>query len=232
MTTIVRMYETEESARAAVDSLAAAGFLEDEVLLLHPVDTADRTVVDAAIQHGFLRAGSLTEVCWAGLQNGRSIVSVKAQFGRGQSAVTALQAFGPVDTELIPQYVSDHAAPLSELLGLPVLIDSQSDSVLVSSDFTLSDLFGVKLLSRSPTPLSSLLRIGTISRSRGPQKRSFGLPLVWKNPTPLSSMLRMRTLSRSRGPWRRSFGLPLLSANPAPLSSFLGIRPLTRRKRG
>ena len=229
MTLIVRMYETEESARAALDNLTAAGFLADEVLLLNSPDAA---AAEAAIQDGLLRAGSLAEACWTGLQNGRSIVSVKAQFGRAQIATAALQACGPVDTDLIPEYVSVPAAPFSMLMGMPVLTDSRSDSGLARSDFTLSGLFGMRLLSHNATPLSSLFRIRTISGSRGPRKRSFGLPLLSGNSAPLSSMFRIPTLKRSRRAWRTSFGFPLLSRNPAPLSTFLGIRPLTRRKRG
>lgn len=232
MTTIVRMYESEEGARAAVDNLAAAGFVAEEVSVLTPADAADTAAVEAAIQDGFLRAGSLTKVCWSGLRNGRSVVSVKAQFGRGQSATNALQACGPVDTELIPEYETGHAAPFSELLGIPVLTDSRSGSELVRSDYALSGLFGMRLLSRSPAPLSSLFRIGTLSRPRRPRRRSLGLPLLSNSPAPLSSLLRIPTLTRSGGPKRKSFGLPLLSRNPAPLSTILGIRPLTRRKRG
>ncbi len=231
MTTITRMYETEQDAMAAVDALDAAGFLADEVSILTPADNDE--AVEAAVRNGFLRAGSLTEVCYSGLRNGRSVVSVKAQFGRGQGASNALQAGGPVDTDLIPEYVSEDAAPFSDLIGMPVLTDSRSSSELVSSSYhALPNFFGMGLLSRRATPLSSMFGMRTLSKPKGPRKRSFGLPLLSSNPAPLSSMFRIPTLTRSGGPGNKSFGFRLLSSNPAPLSRILGIRPLTRRKRG
>ena len=228
MTTIVRLYESEARARSALESLASAGFLADESLLLTPADIGE---IEAAIQAGFLRAGSLEEVCSDSLHDGLSVVAVKAQFGRGQLATAALEAGRPVDTELLPEYVSVQAAPLSEILGIPVLTDGRSSSELVSPNFALSNVFGIALLSRSPTPLSSLFGLPTLSRSKGPSRRSFGLPILSRGPTPLSSLFGLPTLSRPKGPWRRSFGLPLLSRNPAPLSAILGLRTLSKRKR-
>jgi len=106
-----------------------------------------------------------------------------------------------------------HAAPLSAVLGLPVISRGRSFlsrlfGELGSSRFAL---FGRNPLSRNPAPLSSLLGLKTRSGETGELWRSsFGLPL----------------LSASQSAY--SLGLPLLSSNPAPLSSLLGLRVLSR----
>jgi hypothetical protein len=179
--------------------------------------------------------------CAEALAKGRSIVGVQAKFGEGAAAIAALDQFDPVDTHRVAPEPErkrldwDDGAPLSSALGLPVLLRNSPDPAsdflgipalskghsfmsewfrpLTKSTFSLSSLFGMRLLSKNAAPLSSLIGMKPLSPKQDVGNRSFGLPLLSRNPAPLSSMFGLPTLSRPRkkGPWKRSFGLPLLT---------------------
>ena len=155
---------------------------------------------------------------------------VQAPYGRGQRAVQVMQSCGPVDSELLPAYSPRNPAPLSEALGIPPLTRGSFRPLgaLTKSQYFLT--LGIGLLSRNPTPLSSLFGLKTLTTAK-PWRTSFGLPLLSRSPTPLSSLFGLRTIRPEKRPWNRSFGLPLLSRDPAPLSDFLGIEVLSKRRK-
>ncbi len=225
MAPIVRFFETGAAANAAAEGLGQAGFRSSEVQVLSPSGGSSAEAVSSAIGDGFLRSGSLEECCVSALDRGLSVVAVKAQFGRGQRALAALHAHGPVESASIPVYESAEPAPLSELLGLPVLSQrSRSGGDLADSKFTLSGMFGIRVLSRSGRLWLGMKALS----SKGSKNRSFGLPLLSSNPAPLSKLIMWKPLSANKGRWTTSFGFPLLSSNPTPMSSIWGISPLTR----
>ncbi len=226
MAPIVRFFETGAAATAALEDLGVAGFRDDEVLLLNASGGQAAEAVRSAIDSGFLRSGSLEECCARALERGLHVVAVKAQFGRGQRALHALHAHNPVESASIPIYERGFAAPLSDTLGLPVLTRrSRSRASLADSSFSLSGIFGLRLLSRTGALWFGMKALSSSQRAK---RRSFGLPLLSSNPAPLSRLLRWKTLSASKGQWTTSFGLPLLSNNPTPMSSLWGVAPLTR----
>jgi hypothetical protein len=87
---------------------------------------------------------------------------------------------------LTTELSSQNPAPLSSMLGLPVLsrdptpLSSMLSLPVLSRWTKKSSSFGVKLLSDDPAPLSSAL----------------GMPTLSQNPTPLSSAVDMDTLAR------------------------------------
>ncbi len=226
MASIVRLFETGEAAAAASEGLAAAGFRASDILVISAAVEDRAQAVRDAIGSGFLRSGSLEDCCLGALERGLSVVSVKAQFGQGQRATWALHAHGPVEAASIPVYESDQPAPLSDLLGMPVLsTHSRAGAGLADSNFSLSRLFGMRLLSRNGRLWFGMKALSSSQRAK---RRSFGLPLLSSNAAPLSKLLMWKTLSANKGRWTSSFGLPLLSSNPTPLSSLLGMAPLTK----
>lgn len=224
----LRIYEAEQSARDAARMLAESGFDEDSILLITPTPGEESKDVRAAVAAGLV-PGSHMKVCTRSLQQGRAIVAVSAHFGRGEFAVEIMERCGPVDTQLLPAYSVRNPSPLSDLLGLPTLAHKPFEAMKRPS-FSLSSVFGIGLLSRNPTPLSSQFGLETLSAPKRPWRSSFGLPLLSRNAAPLSSLFGLKTISAPKKRWTSSFGLPLLSKNPTPLSSLLGI-PVLRRDR-
>ena len=139
---IVRMYDTEERARAAVAKLREAGFRDDAILELAPGSAQS---VASAIVAGRMM-GHRAEFYAERVKQGRSLVAVEAPFGQGQTATNIMDGCSPVDQELeLPddpvQTEWGEAAPLSATLGWPVL------------------------LRKSPAPLSDSLGLPTRSSS-------------------------------------------------------------------
>ena len=223
----LRLYESEEAAHDAAAMLVEKGFREETILLIKASAGADEETLRYAVAEELL-AGSHLAVCARALEQGLSIVAVRAPFGRGQLAQQILHRFGPVGTDQIPTVGPSDPSPISDLLGIPTLTRYVPMTELKDSHWSLSSKLGLGLLSRGATPLSSLLGLKTLTAPRRPWTRSLGLPLLSRNPAPLSSLLRLKTLTAPKRDWFTSFGFPLLSKNPAPLSSLLGIPTLTR----
>lgn len=218
---IVRMYETNKQARDAVGKLRKEGFSSDDIFLMTPASKGYADTVEPlsiAIKAGFV-PGRLASACAAGLQEGRSLVSIAAPFGYGLLATKILDGCDPVATgfESRPGYsvAWDEGAPLSSALLLP--------TVWRNMPAPFSTLFSFKALRRGRTFASPKCK-----ELASPDYALFGKPRLSDNPAPLSSIFNLKTISVSRGaPWTRSFGLPMLSQNAAPFSSALGLELLT-----
>ena len=89
---IVRMYETEQQARDAVQKLQAEGFPEDQIFLVTPQSGGTVEAIAAAIMAGFVLR-SHAKVYAEGIQKGRSLVVVRASFGHSQDAIDILNSF-------------------------------------------------------------------------------------------------------------------------------------------
>lgn len=235
----VRMYASEETARAAAADLVAAGLPVSKVFVVTPgaggSDDGTDSIAAAIMAGHVLR--SHARVYADGIRAGRSLVIARAPFGFGQIAINLMESHGPVDSGLVlpaepaptwdeaaplssalqfPPLLRKRPAPLSDLLGLPALLPAATDRssrmlpALTAAGWSLSSVLGFGLLSRAAAPLSSLL----------------GLRLLSGTAAPLSKRLGLKVLSGGGGRWTRSFGLPLLSSNPTPLSSLLGLRTI------
>lgn len=213
---VVRIYASEEAARAAAED---AGQTFDTVGLIGP----DEGSVDAGIKAGFLDSAQRRR-CAHALQNGQWVVGVSAPFGYTVQAERALERHDPIETLPVP--TRDNPAPLSSVLGIPVLSTVKSSTQLVQKNrFILGE---PKLSKKKAAPFSSILSLPLLTKSKR-QKSTFGLPLLSKNGTPLSSMFGMPTLTKSKTGKSSSFGISLLSDNPTPLSSLFGLRVLSKK---
>lgn len=237
---IVRLYETEQQAGDALRSLEEAGFAPDTMQLLVPVsksDTGSAGAVANAVRAGFVPQ-ERADVYADGVQQGHSLLAIRAPFGHGQLAIDILDRFDPVDTGLehpVPAVAWDVAAPFSSGLQAPVLLRGSPAPLsrllgrpplsrgrtferkyaeLTSPDWTFSSLLGLRLLSRRAKPWSSLT-----GRSGADWTRSFGLPLLSGNATAFSTKLGLGFLSG-----------PLRYDQPAPFSAGLGVPTASRRR--
>ena len=225
MTPNVRFYSTEKGAKDVYALLEEEGF--DVLSLLLPSETSgkEEAAVELAIQYGTMPERQV-KICTRSLKEGRSLVGVRAPFGRALDALELMETDDCVDSDLLKRYQFNDPAPFSAMMGLPVLSKFVSSSGLVSSNWSLSASFGMPLLSRNPAPLSSMFGMGTLSPAPKNWRSSFGFPLLSKVAAPISAIFMMPVLSRSKGAWKSSFGLPILAKNPAPFSSLFGIPPL------
>ncbi|MEE4184405.1 MAG: hypothetical protein V2J12_01420 [Gammaproteobacteria bacterium] len=183
MTPSIRVYATAEQAQAAVAELVQEGFSQDSIRVLQAMPGQESDLVEASVYQGFLDESQAKS--WVkSLQDGQTIVSVKAPLYKGQLAEDVLDDHGPLTTG-IPDAGRSGAAPMSDWLGMPAVINRPSKTRLIGSIHNQS--FGFKLLSSNPAPLSSLFGMKLLSSSRSNTTLS-------RNPAPLSSKLGMPLL--------------------------------------
>ena len=230
MTTIVRMFESEQVARDAAEELNGDQRFDGlsgrfyTPFAAQAVAPGSASAIDDAVEAGTI-AGSQGRACKRGLDRGLSVVIVQCAFGNGGRAEARLGAYGPIEPDAIPEVRDYDTALFSELLGIPTLTDRKTP---------LSDLLGLKTrkkpevtslglprLMSNATPLSSTFGIPL---SKKPDVTSLGFARLMGNATPLSSTLG---LPLSKKPEVTSLGFPRLMKNPTPLSSAFGLKTLT-----
>ena len=228
MSTVVRMYDSEEHARDALAMLSKEGFGDTEVFHFQP-DAGDATEVVSRAVDSELIPRRYGKACRNALAEGHHVVAVAAAFGTALMAEEILDSYSPVNTDQLPEYeFSSSPTILSDLLGWAPL--SRRKFVMTSRlsrpGWMLSNVVGMKLLSKNGAPLSSMFGMKLLTTPKS-KTSSFGLPLLSKNGTPLSSMLRLRTLKKTDPDKFDSFGIPLISHDPTPLSSMFGFKVLS-----
>lgn len=221
----IRLFETEQLAHQAAAKLREGGFRPATISVIAPMAGREAAIVEAAVEAGTI-PGNHANVCREALQRGRHVLSVETPFGFEQDAIDILEDSGAVDTGSLPAYLPDDAAPLSDLLGIPVLSQSRTTTQLARREYIFPSWLGLGLSSKKAAPLSSMFGMKTLSKEKRPWNSSFGLPLLTKSSGPTFGF---KALTKEKRPWTSSFGFPLLSKNSAPLSSMFGIRLLSRR---
>lgn len=228
MTLNLRVFESEEAAKDASAKLTAAGYREHIVVLASEAAGKEEEAVRASVAGGLL-SDRMVGTSVRSLKQGRSLVSARAPFGRGQEVLNIMDDAGAIASEAAG-HIANNPAPLSEGFGLPVLTPFVPMTGLVSSSWSFSSMFGLPLLSKSAAPLSSMIGFKPVLQRKKNWTSSMGLPLLSRNAAPLSSIFGMTTVYSPKRPWQWSWGLPLLTSNPAPLSSLFGIPTLTRKR--
>lgn len=243
-----RVYESAQKAQDTVKQLTDNNLPEDAYSLMVSDGQASNSTDDIAKA---IIAGHPDWVPLAHakayaeqIQQGRSLVLVTPPFGRGTTIEKIMGDGGSLDLALPEPEVRPYGAtPLSDFIGLPVLshgrsFEAKSGSFLAwffgdasNPGFKFSSLFGMKMLTDNPAPLSSMTGMKPLSTQKGPGDSSFGMPLLKRdNPTPLSSKVGMKPLSTKQSVGDSSFGMRTLSKNPTPLSSLLNLPLLSNPK--
>ncbi|MGJ4949136.1 hypothetical protein [Bradyrhizobium sp. HKCCYLS20291] len=185
--TICRMYPTPAQAANAKLELEHAGYSEVHLVSSNSVGESDDDLI-AAITRGYVLK-SHARVYAQGIRRGGSLVTVHAPFTGAGKALRILGKYGPIESGITEpeSHVMpwDEATPMSCILQIPVLLDDPTPFAkfwnvpeLASSTFSLSAVLGIPLLkssdpgassfnlallSRDPTPLSSLLGLPTLT---------------------------------------------------------------------
>jgi hypothetical protein len=193
MTSIGRMYETEEKAQDAARRLREDGFLANTIAVVAPGSRA------GAIPRSVPRDQAIAYS--RALAAGQWLVVVEAPFNWGQVATGHLLDAGPVSTAGVPSVRPRNPSPFSDFIGFPTLSTrgrsylSRIFPELASPHFAFSSMLGMKMVSSSRGPYRPVIPFPVLSRSSGPYR-----PVV---PFPL--------LTRSRGSYKPIIPLPLLT---------------------
>jgi hypothetical protein len=221
---VTRLFESGQAAQQAVDKLVGGEVPRSDITVISGAEPDAAAKVDAAIAAGCAMSGHRRALKEA-LGNGRTLVCVTPDYGMGRFVEQTLDESGPVDSDKIPDYLPDDPAPFSGLFGLPVLTDGKSKTGLFEFDGTYS--FGFPLLSKSPTPLSSMLGLKILSSKKGSIAKGSPVEKMSGTPAPLSSRVGLKLLSDRKK--SGASAVERMSGNPAPLSKLLGLKVLTRR---
>lgn len=231
MLVIARLYDDEGRAAVAAKALVELGYSSSDVAIMEgpkrPSQVAEEppqaTTPDTETVSNAVRVGSMlgkhADFYMERLTEGRALVVCTPPFIASRMVEVTLDQYEPLPDSHVPPPkpfipLSEQATPLSNMLGLPVLVNGTMSEALgfdtrqdglshfsqwfkpLASDFTFSSLVGWKLKSSSDTPLSSRLGLPVKSDRLENTASSFGFPLHSKSSTPLSSMLGLPLLSK------------------------------------
>jgi hypothetical protein len=182
-------------------------------------------LIDASMKAGQL-LGEHAAFYTSNMQPGQSLVVVDTPLGMTVKAIDIMEAHGALDVAhespyMMESYVplSDKAAPLSNLMGWDVLSRTTETyssfwgfpelahrlsflgrwfPPLASSDFRMfPGFFGGGMLSRNPSPLSSMFGLPLLKGTSGGYQASVPMPLLTKG-EPVMSTFGFPLLSRRR----------------------------------
>jgi len=207
-TLITRIYEAYGDALSAVSELKKNRFGDSAVHLISmaPNDAGEAglSLEDRIIAAGVPAADASS--FGKAIQQGYSLVTVRAVMGVGQKATAILNAHNPMQdaVERKDYYVStiDEGTPLSSFLGLPVLL-------------------------RNPTPFATFWNMPSLVRSSSPLSNWFSMPTLWRQPSTETTFFGIPKLIRSKQTFSSWYNLPLLIKSGRPFTAFFRMPELT-----
>ncbi len=193
--TISRLYASHDQARKAAHALENHRF--DRFNAVHVIGRGDPPASVDALTATIMKAWVIkpkAKILAEGVARGGALVVVQAPFGSGVSALDVLQSFDPIDSGVPdhdePPLTWDEATPVSNVLGMRVLLDDSA---------SFARFWNVPALSKKSVTWGTALNLPEISRSRGPFTGTFGMALLSNKATIFSSMLGLPVLSKRRG---------------------------------
>ena len=176
-TLITRTYEAYGDALNAVGELKKNRFGDIHLISMAPNDAGEAglSLEDRIIAAGVPAADASAFA--KAVQQGYSIVAVRAVMGVGQKATAILNAHNPMQgaVEGKDYYVStvNEGTPLSSVLGLPVLL-------------------------RDPTPFATFWNMPSLVKSSTPLSNFFSIPSLWRQPSSETTFFGIPKLIRSK----------------------------------
>jgi hypothetical protein len=124
-------------------------------------------------------------------------------------AIDIMDKFGPVETETLPSVSRRNPAPLSDLLGIPTLVESRGQTTVVrgSNQFVMDF---VPLLTEHKSKTTSF-GMPLLSKPTAKKDKSFGFPLLKEGLAKKDKSFGFPLLKEGLANKERSFGFPLLT---------------------
>ncbi|MEL6949802.1 MAG: hypothetical protein AAGM16_06715 [Pseudomonadota bacterium] len=212
------MFDSEHSAREAIDKLVEGEEPHERSLVIRGADANAPAQVEAAIASGMIMEGHKKSVLSA-LARGRVVVSSRpSDLNTGRFVETTLDATA-VDRGAIQDYYPPNPAPFSDFFGFKVLLESKSETGLFKFDKDSS--FGLRLLSKKQGPM-----FGTkLIKHKG--ARGSSVERMSSKAAPLSSAIGLKLLSKRKSASGSS--VSRMSRTAAPFSKFMGLRVLSKK---
>ena len=207
---ITRLYDSSSRLSALENDLKSNSFK-------YAVVTAGRSsseeIAAALLKAGVSRAEAATYADY--LKKGGAVVAAHAEFGYGAKLTKILDGYGPNPISLQSSSLraadQSDAAPFSNMIHAPVLLDTSGPYKSYSGDLLLVD--SDKTFSGTPLVISS----------DGPYQSFSGTPLLLDSSGPYKSFSGTPLLLDTSGPYKSYSGEPLLINNSTPFSSWLGL---------
>jgi hypothetical protein len=212
-----RLYSSAAAAEDAANALRKVGYRPNELAVLSRPDGDEGGAHDAVLAQARgagvfkSRAAELAD----GVVKGATAVICRPRFGESYAVHDMLDAREPLDpgnTSGRSTASSVDAAPLSELLGLPVLGGR--------GDF-FSNLFGLSAVSRNSRsktklmgqtgPYKPIIPLPTLSGGRGAYKPVIPMPTLSGGSGSYKPVIPLPTLSGGRGAYKPIVPMPLLT---------------------
>ncbi|PZA13532.1 hypothetical protein DNX69_03985 [Rhodopseudomonas palustris] len=208
--TIARLYDSGSRLSALENDLKSGNF--QYAVVSAGRSSADETAA-ALVKAGVSRSEAATYADY--LKKGGVVVAAQAEFGYGAKLTKILDGYGPNPISLKSSSsraaeLSD-AAPFSNMIHAPVLLDTSGPYKSYSGDLLLVD--SDKTFSGTPLVISS----------DGPYQSFSGTPLLLDSSGPYKSFSGTPLLLDTSGPYKSYSGEPLLINNSTPFSSWLGL---------
>jgi len=226
-TLITRFYEAYGDALSAVNELKRNKFGNAvQLISLAPNDAAEsgETLEDRILRAGVPPADVAAFA--AAVQQGHSLIVVKAVMGVALKATTILNAHKPIKdaVESKDYYAStvQQGTPLSSVLGWPVLLRDPTP---------FATFWNMPSLVKSSTPLSNFFSIPSLWRQPSSETTLFGFPKLLRSKQTLSSWYNLPLLVKTKRPFNEFFRMPELTSISSPFSAFFRM-PCLINERG
>ena len=203
MIPVFRMYASDADADNAVKKLKDAGFPQRSICVVKPDDAGDPGKAVAEAIKAKRVPSFYRRVATQGLKDGRSLVTIFAQFGEGQAAQIVMDEAGPVDTANLPEWPTSDNRTVSGMFGIPLLSENQYSTVsrstgLSNFQYVFESFLGMGLLLKKAAPLSEAVGMSAVQERPKDWQKSMGMGLLSDNPAPLSSAIGLRTVNPQR----------------------------------
>jgi hypothetical protein len=142
------------------------------------------------------------------------------RLNKGGALVTVHAPFG---TAMTAGQILDAHNPVDEGIAI-----ARHDDYVWDDAAPLSSLLHMPVLTRTRLPAETYMGISSLTKSSGFLSHWLNIPLLSAGSARKTSSFGVPLLSRSATPLSSAFGMKTLSQNPTPLSSLFGLKVLKR----